>query len=289
MWHTRLFQPVIPYHIGNTGKTGLHIHRQGIEFGHDRFIQEFNCPFHEVNIIYSLYSVNANTSSTPFFPASPCLCLLVPAASQKPVLRSCHLSMRERFFMPNQQEVFEAAHAHVAKWEGGYFDHPNDPGGVTMYGVSLMFLKGLDLWEGDIDGDGDIDRDDVLAVTKDTARDIFKRYFWDRPRAGEMPPLVAVCFYDFAVNAGVPRAARMLQGLLRVEADGIVGRNTLTAAESCNQRELASFMLLERERWYRGLVAKKPKSAAFLRGWLNRTSDCRALVERLAARWGITE
>ena len=78
--------------------------------------------------------------------------------------------------MPNQQEVFEAAHAHVAKWEGGYFDHPNDPGGVTMYGVSLMFLKGLDLWEGDIDGDGDIDRDDVLAVTKDTARDIFKLF-----------------------------------------------------------------------------------------------------------------
>ena len=69
--------------------------------------------------------------------------------------------------MPNQQEVFEAAHAHVAKWEGGYFDHPNDPGGVTMYGVSLMFLKGLDLWGGDIDGDGDIDRDDVLAVTKE--------------------------------------------------------------------------------------------------------------------------
>ena len=137
--------------------------------------------------------------------------------------------------MPNQQEVFEAAHAHVAKWEGGYFDHPDDPGGVTMYGVSLMFLKELDLWEGDIDGDGDIDRDDVLAVTKDTARDIFKRHFWDRPRAGEMPPLVAVCFYDFAVNAGVPRAARMLQGLLRVGVDGIVGRNTLTAAANSPQ------------------------------------------------------
>ena len=75
-----------------------------------------------------------------------------------------------------------------------------------MYGVSLMFLKGLDLWEGDIDGDGDIDRDDVLAVTKDTARDIFKRHFWDRPRAGEMPPLVGVCFYDFAVNAGAATA-----------------------------------------------------------------------------------
>lgn len=91
--------------------------------------------------------------------------------------------------------------------------------------------------------------DDVLAVTKDTARDIFKRHFWDRPRAGEMPPLVGVCFYDFAVNAGVPRAARVLQRLLRVGVDGIVGRNTLTTAASCNQRELASLMLLEREQW----------------------------------------
>ena len=122
--------------------------------------------------------------------------------------------------MPNQQEVFEAAHAHVAKWEGGYFDHPNDPGGVTMYGVSLMFLKGLDLWEGDIDGDGDIDRDDVLAVTKDTARDIFKRHFWDRPRAGEMPPLVAVCLgVVTGVGGGIIRdvLAREIPMILRTE------------------------------------------------------------------------
>ena len=182
-------------------------------------------------------------------PLFPCLSLPMPAcASGLTKARATLLPSFNAgaFFRPNQQEVFEAAHTHVTKWEGGYFDHPNDPGGVTMYGVSLMFLKELDLWEGDIDGDGDIDRDDVLAVTKDTARDIFKRHFWDRPRAGEMPPLVAVCFYDFAVNAGVPRAARMLQGLLRVGVDGIVGRNTLAAAASCNQRELASFMLLER-------------------------------------------
>ena len=60
-----------------------------------------------------------------------------------------------------------------------------------------------------------------------------------------MPPLVGVCFYGSAVNAGVPRAARMLQRLLRVGVDGIVGRNTLAVAVSCNQRELASFMLLD--------------------------------------------
>ena len=191
--------------------------------------------------------------------------------------------------MPTEQDIFEAAHTHVAKWEGGYFDHPNDPGGVTMYGVSLMFLKELDLWEGDIDGDGDIDRDDVLAVTKDTARDIFKRHFWDRPRAGEMPPLVAVCFYDFAVNAGVPRAARMLQVLVNVKDDGVIGPKTLAAVAAYKQRELVSAMLFKRDGWYRNLAAQKPKSAVFLRVWLNRTSDCRVLAETLAARWGIAE
>ena len=50
------------------------------------------------------------------------------------------------------ETAFNLAHAHVAKWEGGYIDHPNDPGGVTMYGISLMFLKSLGLVDGDIDG-----------------------------------------------------------------------------------------------------------------------------------------
>ena len=189
--------------------------------------------------------------------------------------------------MPTEQEIFESAHAHVMKWEGGYFDHPSDPGGVTMYGVSLMFLKSLDLIDGDIDGDGDIDRTDVLAITKDTAKALFRKHFWDAPRAGELPPLVAVAYYDLAVNAGAPRAARMLQSLLCVAVDGVIGPKTLAAAASCNQREMVSAMLLERERWYRRLAAAKPSSSVFLKGWLNRTADCRTLVDTLAAQWGI--
>ena len=89
------------------------------------------------------------------------------------------------------QTVFDAAHAFVAKWEGGFFDHPNDPGGVTNYGVSLMFLKGLGLLEGDVNGDGVIDRLDVLSITPDSARMIFKKHFWDSTRCYELPPLIS--------------------------------------------------------------------------------------------------
>ena len=192
--------------------------------------------------------------------------------------------------MPTEKEVFEAAHQHVMRWEGGFFDHPDDPGGVTLYGVSLMFLKDLGLLEGDIDGDGDIDRNDVLSVTRETARKLFKRHFWDKPGVGTMPPLVGVVFYDFAVNAGQGRATRILQQVLGVEDDGIIGPQTRGAlASRCQGGQLAVALafLDAREDWYRRLSEKKSSSAVFLHGWLNRSEDCRRLVKRLSAEWGI--
>ena len=202
--------------------------------------------------------------------------------------------------MPTENEIFEAAHAHVMKWEGGFFDHPSDPGGVTNFGVSLMFLKGLGLLEGDIDDDGDIDRDDVLAVTKDIARELFKRHFWDRPRAASLPPLVAVAFYDLAVNAGAGRSALVLQQAINALSPGSIVHlapnvGPLTRAYSGQlasigrQRDLVAAYLDARAGWYRRLAAAKPSSAVFLKGWINRTNDCRALAETLAARWGIAE
>ena len=70
---------------------------------------------------------------------------------------------------------FKQAHAFVRKWEGGFDDHPNDPGGVTNYGVSLAYLKdhGLDI--GDINDDGVIDRKDILAMTPEKAAELVGR------------------------------------------------------------------------------------------------------------------
>ena len=200
--------------------------------------------------------------------------------------------------MLTSETAFELAHAHVAKWEGGFFDHPDDPGGVTMYGVSLMFLKSLDLIEGDIDGDGDIDRDDVLKITKDRARAIFKRHFWDKPCVEELPPLVAMAFYDFAVNAGTGRAAIVLQEGINVLCPKAIARlapnvGPLTRAYSKQlaatgkESALVTAYLDRRANWYRRLAGAKPKSAVFLKGWLNRTNSCRDLINRTAREMGV--
>lgn len=197
------------------------------------------------------------------------------------------------------QTVFDAAAWFVAKWEGAFFDHPNDPGGVTNYGISLMFLKGLGLLEGDVNGDGVIDRLDVLAITPESARLFFKRNFWDIPRCYELPPLVCVTFYDLAVNAGPGRAAIVLQQAINatmgrtVIANYAANLGPLTKryanelAQAGEQLTLCRLYLDAREAWYRRLVVAKPTSQVFLKGWLNRTNDMRAYYPRLAADWGI--
>ena len=201
--------------------------------------------------------------------------------------------------MPTYDEVFEAAHTHVARWEGGFFDHKNDPGGVTNHGVSLMFLKGLGLLEGDINGDGEIDRKDVLAITKENARELFHRHFWSKPGAELLPPLIAVAFYDLAVNAGTGRAAIVLQeGINAASGHTVIAsyapnvgpltrRYAAELASAGRQRRLADAYLTARGAWYRRLAAAQPGSAVFLSGWLNRTNDCRALMARLANDWRI--
>lgn len=200
--------------------------------------------------------------------------------------------------MPTAEQVFEAAHSHVQHWEGGFFHHPADPGGITNYGVSLMFLKSLSLIDADIDGDGDIDADDVRGITSQTARAIFRKHFWDAPRVVELPPLIAVITYDLGVNAGIGRAAVVLQQGINQLTPGAIAslafnvgpltrRHSTALAEAGRQLELAEATLDQRAAWYRRLVGAKPSSAVFLKGWLRRTEDCRRLVRELATEWRI--
>lgn len=80
---------------------------------------------------------------------------------------------------------FNKPHAFTAKWEGGYCNDPDDPGGATNYGISLRWLKSLGLNQGDIDRDGDIDASDIRALSKEQAAALFKEKFWDAYRLGD--------------------------------------------------------------------------------------------------------
>ena len=182
--------------------------------------------------------------------------------------------------------VFRIAHEFTAKWEGGYSNDPDDPGGTTNYGVSLRWLKSLGLDQGDIDLDGDIDADDIRALGAEQAAALFKDKFWDALRLGDFQQDLATIYYDAAVNTGPAQATRFMQRgynasfpTTRLAVDGVLGPLTRDALLYVgNNKSMLRACIDERDKFYRSLATSKPSMNKFLRGWLNRTRDLRQYV-----------
>ena len=181
---------------------------------------------------------------------------------------------------------FKHSQQFVAEWEGGYCNHPNDPGGATKYGVSLRWLKSLPIIDADINGDGAVTIEDVKALTTEQAAELFRRKFWLPYHCDELPAKTATVYYDTIVNTGPAQAARIMQrGYNAVhpetplKVDGIAGvltRGSMKAMQD-NPQYLTE-CINARELFYKQLVAGNSKFKPFLKGWLNRTSALRGYV-----------
>lgn len=174
------------------------------------------------------------------------------------------------------EEAFELAMTHVAEFEGIYSDDAADRGGPTKYGVCLEFLKGLGT-VGDINKDGVINKKDVLAVTKDKAKELFKKNFWTNPKAERFPPVVAMMYFDSAVNCGCKQTNKLLQRAAYTDDDGIVGPKTVTAVNAMNEADLIKRFAQKRRDFYNTLVARRPSQKVFIKGWLRRVNACEKL------------
>ncbi|HEV7368538.1 glycoside hydrolase family 108 protein [Arenibaculum sp.] len=133
------------------------------------------------------------------------------------------------------EDAFSTAVRELLRHEGGLVDHPADPGGITRWGISLRFAMGAGDLSGDgrpdldVDGDGEVTREDIMALPLDRAISVYERVFWHGCRCPEMPAAVAVLVFDAAVNQGRGPAITLLQRSLRVGDDGRIGPVTLDA------------------------------------------------------------
>ncbi len=172
----------------------------------------------------------------------------------------------DKFF----DDVFDV----ILEHEGGLSDDPNDPGDITKYGISLKFLESEGV---DIDGDGDSDADDIRALTKKFAKEIYYHRWWLKYRYERITNLtVATKVVDLAINMGANRAHKVVQravnhvypGLLVV--DGILGVKSLVAINHMPEKVLMDEIRLEAKEYYLSLVERNPKLNVFINGWLRR-------------------
>lgn len=178
--------------------------------------------------------------------------------------------------MPTRAEI---CIPRILAHEGGFVNHPSDPGGATNKGVTIGTLRGLGM---DLDGDGDVDVADLKALTTADAVKVYKQFYWDKVEADHLPVGIDYATADFAVNSGPSRAAKYLQKALGVTQDGDIGPKTLAAAAGADPSQVVSDLCDARLAFMRGLSIWSD----FGRGWTSRVSgvESAALADIAKAR-----
>lgn len=145
---------------------------------------------------------------------------------------------------------FDAAFDRLMGHEGGYVNDPNDPGGETNWGISKRSYPNVD----------------IKNLTRDQAKEIYRRDFWARIRADEMYDGVAFQALDFAVNSGIDTAIRKLQSAVRVADDGYWGPVTRAAVAAMSESDVIMRLLARRIRF----LTKRKNWQHAGAGWMNR-------------------
>ncbi len=170
---------------------------------------------------------------------------------------------------------FDRCLAEVLRHEGGYADHPADPGGATNMGITR---KTLALWR-KVSPWWDLPKTEVQKLTRAEAAQIYRAIYWAPCKGENLPAGIDLAVFDYAVNSGPDRAIRTLQAALGVAVDGQVGPITLGAATKANARVVVDAICDRRLSFLQGLST----FATFGRGWTSRVAAVRAAA-RAAAR-----
>ncbi len=168
--------------------------------------------------------------------------------------------------------------------EGGFVDDPDDPGGVTKFGVTIHTMQRLGL---DLDRDGAVTHRDVKVLTRAQAIDIFVDHYFERPRLELLPLAVQASVFDMYVNAG-SQAVRILQNLLcqmgfEVTVDGVIGAQTARATNAAAKpkpQALTEVYGVARRNYYFRLADRRVSLRKYARtraggkgGWIKRAEE----------------
>jgi lysozyme family protein len=170
---------------------------------------------------------------------------------------------------------FDTSFARVMQSEGGYVNDPADHGGETNYGVTIG-AWGAYLGRA-------IQPGEMKALTLDAVKPFYKQMYWDKVRGDNLPTGVDYAVFDFAVNAGVSRAAKFLQRAVGANDDGVVGPGTLALVAKITPGKLLENFAELKEAFYNTLAEKNPTQQKFLKGWMNRVASVQTAATSMLA------
>src|SRR5262245_24871763 len=167
---------------------------------------------------------------------------------------------------------YHEALARLLVHEGGNDDDPRDPGGRTSRGI---LQREWDAWRGSHSGLPA----DVWRAPQDQVEAIYRQKYWDALRGDDLPAGVDYAVFDYGVNSGIGRAARVLQRLVGSTVDGEVGPDTIAAATRANAGKLIEAICDERLAFLQGLRTWP----TFGKGWSRRVREVRTAARGLNA------
>lgn len=152
--------------------------------------------------------------------------------------------------------------------EGGWSDHPKDPGGPTMKGITMKTYSDF--------MNRPVLKEELRRIPDDHVEAIYRKGYWDKIRGDDLAaisPGLAACVFDFAVNSGPGRAARALQSLCGAVTDGAIGPNTLKQVKAWVDLMTPPKAVDAYQAFRQHYLESLDTFAHFGRGWTQRVAD----------------
>lgn len=168
------------------------------------------------------------------------------------------------------KDNFDKCLSITLRHEGGWADHPRDPGGATMKGVTIgtyAQFKGRK-----------VTKEELRNISDADLRTIYRRNYWDKVRGDDLPAGLDLVAFDGAVNSGPARGARWVQQGLGVAADGKIGPATIAAAKAAPVSPAIAASCDARLEFLHRLKTWP----TFGRGWQSRVDDIRRQAVAMA-------
>lgn len=158
----------------------------------------------------------------------------------------------------------------LLKHEGGFVNHPRDPGGMTNLGVTRTVYE---KWVG-----RKVSEQEMRDLKTEDVAPLYKQKYWDRCKCDELPSGLDWSVFDWAVNSGTGRSAKALQGIIGAVQDGGIGPKTLKLVEEHDSKQMIEKMHDKRQGFYEGLKTFD----TFGKGWTRRNYETREKALELA-------